>query len=251
MRSCRGRGGGNGSSRHGQLSHGRLRRSQQRSLQRAGRGAGDPLAGRREPHRAPAADPPAPNGDGDQHRCPLPAGADAVVPVENTRRAGSRVQILTAPVVGAYIRRRGHDVRRGARVASAGTRLRSVDVGVCAAAGRAHVSVAVRPRVALLSSGDELVRPGSTPLPHQVTDVNSSMLAAAVREAGGCVTHTGVIADDRAAVLRALSRASQAADLIVSSAGVSWVATTTSASVSPCWARSMSGRWRCGRASRW
>lgn len=152
---------------------------------------------------------------------PVPAGADAVVPVEDTLRAGSRVQIRTAPAAGAYIRRRGHDVRQGAVVASAGTRLRSVDVGVCAAAGRAQLSVAVRPRVALLSSGDELVRPGSIPQPHQVTDVNSSMLAAAVREAGGCVTHTAVIADDRSAVTRALMRASEEADLIVSSAGVS------------------------------
>ncbi len=152
---------------------------------------------------------------------PVPSGADAVVPVEDTLRTGRRVQIRTAPVTGAYVRRRGHDVRQGTVVASAGTRLRSVDIGVCAAAGRAQVSVAVRPRVALLSSGDELVPPGSTPLPHQVTDVNSSMLAAAVREAGGCVTHTDVIADDRSAVTSALLRAGERADLIVSSAGVS------------------------------
>jgi molybdopterin molybdotransferase len=99
--------------------------------------------------------------------------------------------------------------------------LRYVDIGVCAAAGAAPVAVSRRPRVALLSSGDELVAPGARPEPYQVTDVNTAMLSAAVLEAGGIPVPIGAVGDDRAAVLSALGAARDSADLIVSNAGVS------------------------------
>jgi molybdopterin molybdotransferase len=152
---------------------------------------------------------------------PLPAGADAVVPVEEVT-AGGGAAVFTAPVTGGrHVRRRGEDARTGDLLVPAGRRLRSVDVGAGAAAGHAVLRVGRRPRVALLSGGDELIAPGTTPQPHQVMDVNSVMLAAAVEEAGGVVVGTGVVADDRAAMLRALESAARHADLIVSSAGVS------------------------------
>lgn len=152
---------------------------------------------------------------------PLPCGADAVVPVEQTRRAASAVTILAPATAGDFVRRRGEDAPAGTVLARTGDRLRSVDIGVCAAAGRGQVNVARRPRVALISTGDELVAPGTPPLPHQVTDINGAMLSAAVSEAGGIPIVVGVIRDDAQATTRALEEASAAADLIVSSAGVS------------------------------
>ncbi len=152
---------------------------------------------------------------------PIPRGADAVVPLEQTERGGGDVLFAAGAAPGRHIRRRGEDVAAGTVVMAAGRRLRSVDVGVCAAAGMALVHVARRPRVALLSSGDELVEPGTVPQPHQVTDVNTAMLSAAVEEAGGVPVAIGVVGDDRAAVARALESARDAADLVVSSAGVS------------------------------
>lgn len=152
---------------------------------------------------------------------PIPPGADSVIPVELTRRIGQSVEFLAEPLLGKHIRRRGEDGPAGSVLLSEGHRLRSVDIGVCAAAGMAHVSVGRRPRVALLSNGDELVSPGVVPEPYQVTDINSPMLAAAVLEAGGIPVVIGCVGDQRPAVERALETAAATADLIVSAAGVS------------------------------
>lgn len=152
---------------------------------------------------------------------PMPRGADAVVPVEQTSRVRAGIAFDGAPLPGAHLRHRGEDVRAGTTILGAGRRLRSYDVGVCAAAGMARPWVGCRPRVALLSSGDELVPPGAVPEPHQVTDSNSAMLTAAVLEAGGLPVPIGVVGDDRAAISRVLERARDGADIIVSSAGVS------------------------------
>ncbi|HEY8755542.1 MAG TPA: gephyrin-like molybdotransferase Glp [Candidatus Dormibacteraeota bacterium] len=152
---------------------------------------------------------------------PIPRGADAVVAVELTDLAGGWVRFSAGSALGRHIRRRGEDVVAGTHMLAAGHRLRSVDVGVCAAAGLGRVSVARRPRVALLGNGDELVPPGVTPQPHQVSDVNGAMLAAAVVEAGGTPLPFGVAGDERAIVRDALAMARDDSDLIVSTAGVS------------------------------
>jgi molybdopterin molybdotransferase len=152
---------------------------------------------------------------------PVPRGADVVVAVEQTSLVEDGVCFVAAVLAGGNIRRRAEDVAAGTSVVSAGRRLRSVDVGMCAAAGAAHVRAARRPRVALISCGDEIVLPGTAPMPHQVVDVNTAMLTAAVAEAGGVAVPIGVVADDHEAMLRALSRARDGADLVVTSAGVS------------------------------
>ena len=151
----------------------------------------------------------------------LPSGADSIVPVEATSSAPGGVAFSQPTEPGSFVRRRGEDVHTGDVLLAAGCRLRSVDVGACAAAGVDRVSVARRPRVALLSTGDELVAPGVAPEAHQVTDINTAMLTAAVLEAGGVTVPLGVVTDDRDAVSAALVRARDSADLIVSSAGVS------------------------------
>jgi molybdopterin molybdotransferase len=152
---------------------------------------------------------------------PIPAGADAVVPVEQTREDGpGRVLILASPRPGDHVRRAGGDAAAGASLVPRGRRLRPVDLAACAAAGAATVSVHRRPRVALLSGGDELVPLGATPAPHQVTDSNSVMLAASVRAAGGEVVELGIAGDSPDEVRRRLGGVA-GCDLVLTSAGVS------------------------------
>ncbi len=152
---------------------------------------------------------------------PIPAGADAVVPVEDTRAAGDgEVLILAAPGRGAHVRGAGSDAVLGMAMVPAGRRLRPVDIAACAAAGAESVWVHRRPRVALLSGGDELVPVGTPPAPHQVTDSNSVMVAAAVAEAGGEAVRLGVARDRRESVRQALS-AALGCDMVITTAGVS------------------------------
>ncbi|NOY99679.1 MAG: molybdopterin molybdotransferase MoeA [Chloroflexi bacterium] len=161
---------------------------------------------------------------------PLPAGADAVVPVEETdfndRSPGTPlpeyVQIFKPPPVGANIRKQGSDVRAGQSMLTAGHMLRPQDVGMLAMLGVALAPVYRRPRIALLSSGDELI-PVEAPLsPGKIRDANSYTLAALIEESGSDVIRLGVAADQRESVQALLDQAvEQRADLILSSAGVS------------------------------
>ncbi len=160
----------------------------------------------------------------------LPAGADAVVPVEDTsfdnRDAGTpapdEVGILRSVRPGDYVRPRGEDLRAGQLVLAKGTKLRPQDVGMLAMLGLAEVRVYHQPRVAILSSGDELLPPGAPPQPGKIYESNAYTLAALVREAGGQPIHLGIAADRAEAVQKRLDRAVETgAHLILSSAGVS------------------------------
>ncbi|MGI9196939.1 MAG: molybdotransferase-like divisome protein Glp [Candidatus Nanopelagicales bacterium] len=151
----------------------------------------------------------------------LPAGADAVVPVEWTD-AGTQTVAIDRPVdAGAHIRRTGEDVAAGEIVLTAGTLLRSRHLAVVAASGRGEVLVNPRPRVAVISTGDELVAPGEDLVEGRIADSNGVMLAAAVLEAGGIPLRLGPIRDDADALSAALTDAAGQADLIVTSGGVS------------------------------
>jgi molybdopterin molybdotransferase len=161
---------------------------------------------------------------------PLPAGADAVIPVEDTdftaRDAGTPAPesvALTRPVRrGENVRPRGQDLRAGDSVLAKGHRLRAQDLGLLAMMGIAEMNVYRLPRVALLSSGDELI-PVNEPLaPGKIHDSNSYALAAQIESCGAEVLRLGVAKDERAAVQNLLNRAvDEGADMIVSSAGVS------------------------------
>jgi molybdopterin molybdotransferase len=152
---------------------------------------------------------------------PVPRGADAIVPLEDTQRDGEgAVLVLVAPRPGRHVRRAGEDAVPGTVMVPAGRRLRPVDIAACAAAGCASVWVHRRPRVAIISGGDELVPVGVVPASHQVTDSNAAMLAAAVVEAGGEVADLGIVGDSREAV-RARLAAIAGFDLVITSAGVS------------------------------
>ena len=151
----------------------------------------------------------------------LPPSADAVVRQEDTRRDGGDVLIEVAVAPGTAVRRRGEDIALGSEVLWPGTRLTPADIAVAAAAGWASLVVTLRPRVAIVATGDEL-RPAGSPLEAaQVPDSNSPMIAAAVWDAGGRPVLCGIASDDPAVLRETLREAMDSSDLIVSSAGVS------------------------------
>lgn len=158
---------------------------------------------------------------------PLPEGADAVVPVEDTdARLGvadlpERVAIYAAKFVGAHIRRAGSDLRRGDEILAAGTELSPQALTVAAAGGHARVTTYRRPRVALLATGDELVPVGDNLGEAQIPDSNSVGLAAQARELGAEVRSLGIARDTRSDVLDHLRQGLEWADVIVASGGVS------------------------------
>ena len=150
---------------------------------------------------------------------PLPPGADAVVPVEVATEADDGVLVAEARA-GDHGRAAAHDTRAGDAVCLEGT-LSPARLAVLATLGVGTVEVRRRPVVAILSTGDELVEPGTALGPHQVHDANGIALAAAVREAGGEPMLLPRVGDDAAAIERVLLEAATRADLLVTSAGVS------------------------------
>lgn len=155
----------------------------------------------------------------------LPPGADAVVPVEDTETepgTPERVVILKSVQPGDYVRPQGSDLRAGEAVLSAGHHLDPQALGLLAALGIFNVPVYRRPRVALLSSGDELATPGEPLTPGKIYDSNSFTLSALIQQAGAQLISLGVARDDPRQVEQLLQSAvEQHADLILTSAGVS------------------------------
>ena len=151
---------------------------------------------------------------------PIPPGADAVVPVEDTGVSAEGVAFLQTVTPGENIRRAGEDVAAGSLVMTARSLLRPAEIGMAAVVGRASVRAHPRPRVAILSTGDELIEPGQPLLPGQIYNSNAYALAAQVVEAGGVVTHL-LHARDTADALREAFDACAGADVLLTSGGVS------------------------------
>jgi molybdopterin molybdotransferase len=151
----------------------------------------------------------------------LPAGADAVVPVELTDGGRERAAFSRPVAPGDSVRRAGGDAVPGDLLLGAGTRLGPVQLGLLAAAGHAAVTARPRPRVTVISTGNELAEPGTAVLPGQIWESNSLMLAAAARQAGCQAARLPALRDDAPAVLAAIEDALPAADLLVTSGGVS------------------------------
>ncbi|MDJ0335842.1 molybdopterin molybdotransferase MoeA [Salinibacterium sp. G-O1] len=151
----------------------------------------------------------------------VPAGADAVVPVEDTTVDGSTVTITRARSTGEYVRDQGSDLRRGDRLLPLGLRLGSRHLAALAAAGLTSVDVVARVRVAVITTGSELIQPGDIPVLGQVFDSNATALAAAVRATGAVVAFRAHVLDDHEAMLRALTEAAATADVIITSGGIS------------------------------
>jgi molybdopterin molybdotransferase len=151
---------------------------------------------------------------------PLPEGADTVVRHEDTDDGRETVAVHVAAPEGTSVRLAGEDMRIGDEVLTAGRRLRSGDLAACAALGEVWLEVGRRPRVAVLSTGDELVEPEREPGPGQIVDSNAVSVSAAVREAGGDPVRLGIARDTVDDLRRHLEEGARC-DLVVTSAGVS------------------------------
>lgn len=151
----------------------------------------------------------------------MPAGADAVVPVEWTNGGIARVEIYRPAEHGNAVRYAGGDAAKGETLLTAGVRMRPMQIAVAASAGRKLVSVRPRPRVVVLSTGDELTEPGTPLVPGRIWDSNSYMITAAAREAGAVAYRRTVVPDDPSGVLPAIEEQLIRADLLITTGGVS------------------------------
>ena len=152
----------------------------------------------------------------------IPQGADAVVMIENTQQVDAQsIEVLRPVAEGENVIQVGEDIRTGDTVLESGRQLRPQDLGGLMALGITEITVAVPPRVGILSSGDEVAPPDQPVGLGQVRDINSYSLAALVTRAGGVPVTYGIIADDRAALEAAVGKAHAENDMLVLSAGSS------------------------------
>jgi molybdopterin molybdotransferase len=151
---------------------------------------------------------------------PLPPGADAIVPVEETAECDGLVFVAQPVRRGAHVRRKGEDIREGEMILPRGTVVGPAEVSLLASFSRLSVPVVRRPRVAILSTGDELVEPGNPLAPGLIYDSNALAVAAAVAQLGAEPVSLGIARDDRAS-LRARLVEGLEADALVTTAGVS------------------------------
>jgi len=152
---------------------------------------------------------------------PMPEGADAVVMVEYTARKENAILVRQAVSAGENVMKAGSDISKGETVLRKGTVLSPYAVGVLAAIGSAKVKVYRRPQVAIFSTGAEIVEPGTSLPPGKIFDINAHALSAAVAECGGQPLNMGIVQDEPKQMKTALQKALRAADVVITSGGVS------------------------------
>ena len=152
---------------------------------------------------------------------PVPAGANAVIIQENTELVGDEVRLLKLPAAGDNIRTAGQDINEGAVILSQGRRLRAQDLGLITSVGLDRVEVYRRLKIAILSTGDELVEPPQKLKPGQIYSSNHHTLCALITQLGMLPVDLGPVADTLEATVVALQQAAQVADCILTTGGVS------------------------------
>lgn len=152
---------------------------------------------------------------------PVPRGSDAVVMVEHTRCTGSTIEIFRPVVPGENVAAAGSDIMAGELVLRKGETITPREIGVLAALGAEKVKVFKKPRVAILSTGNELLPPGAPLAYAKVYDINAGAIAASVVECGGEPVHLGIVPDDAAIMEKKLRQALQSADMVLSSGSTS------------------------------
>ncbi len=151
----------------------------------------------------------------------MPTGADTVVMQEESERQGDQVTILQSSEAGAFVRRQGSFYQAGSQLLEAGRAIAPADIALLAAAQQTAVQLYRRPRVAILSTGSELVRPDQPLHPGQIVDSNQYALTALVAQTGAIPVPMGIVSDQREAVSAAIASALTQADMVISSGGVS------------------------------
>ncbi|WP_088242662.1 gephyrin-like molybdotransferase Glp [Calothrix rhizosoleniae] len=151
----------------------------------------------------------------------MPKGADTVVMQEETHRDHNHIQILSAPKNQEFVRHRGSYYQAGNQLLPAGIRLNAPEIAVLAAAQCVKISVYRKPKVAILSTGNELVRPNQSLQPGQIVDSNQYALAALVHQMGAEPLVIGIVPDDKQALQQAIADSITTADIVLSSGGVS------------------------------
>ena len=153
---------------------------------------------------------------------PVPSGADAVIALDFTDRGIASVRVKTRPAVGENIRRKAEDVKEGAVVLKAGTRVGARQVALLAGVGRSRVLVHPRPRVVILSIGDEIVEPGRQARPGTVFDANGHALSTAIADAGAQTFRVAAVPDERQKLRETIEDQLVRADLILTTGGISY-----------------------------
>ena len=152
---------------------------------------------------------------------PMPAGADAVIPLQDTNHGVARVAIRRPVGNGEYVRRLGEDLAAGRPALGSGAALGPQQIALLAAIGRDRVLVRPRPRVLVISTGSELIEAGKKPAFGEVADANSYLISAAAKDAGADAWRWGIVSDDHSALLDVLESQLRRADLLITTGGVS------------------------------
>jgi molybdopterin molybdotransferase len=151
---------------------------------------------------------------------PLPEGCDTVVPIEDVEESSENIRLTQIPTKGQHVRRRGEEICKGEKLLNAGTAIYSGEIGLLAAAGVDRIKVYPRPRVALLSTGDELVELGTAPGPGQIVNSNFYMLSARLREEGCTVIPLDIASDNKTDLSQRIEEGLQS-DMLITTGGVS------------------------------
>ena len=151
----------------------------------------------------------------------LPKGTDTIVMQENTKREGDRVTIFKAPELQEFVRHQGAFYQAGTPLLKAGVKIGAAEIAVLATAQCSQIGVFRRPRVAILSTGDELVTPEQSLQPGQIVDSNQYALASFVTNNGGIPMKMGIVRDDPEELKKAIANAIESADIVLSTGGVS------------------------------